>query len=631
VASSNTYHKPAAVQGRENFVLARRTDGAVSAKKTVSTLLRRLLPMFIPKTFTVLKGYTLKQLTTDLTAGLIVGIVALPLAMAFAIGSGVPPERGLYTAIVAGFIISFLGGSRVQIGGPTGAFVPIVAGIVLAPQLGYEGLVVATIMAGVLLIIMGVTQLGAAIKFIPYPVTTGFTSGIAIIIFSGQINDLLGLKLARAPAPFLDKMRAYLEKAAFLHWPTIGLAAISLLILIVWPKLKTKVPGPLVVMLLATALVAGLKAVYPDLGIETIADRFGAIPSSLPAPRWPSFDWSRMNELWLPALTIALLAGIESLLSAVVADGMIGTRHRPNMELIAQGAANVAAPLFGGIPATGAIARTATNVRAGGRTPVAGMFHAVVLLVIMLAFGRYAGFIPLCALAAILVIVAYNMAEIHAFKALLRAPKSDSAVLLVTFALTVLVDLSVAVPVGLVLACLLFIKRMADVTNISVVTRELADEGESDDPNAIARRPVPPGVEVYEVNGPFFFGIADKVKDVLSAIDGKKKKVFILRMRHVPAMDATGIHALMELKRKCDRDGVTLILSEIHTQPLIALDRSGNYAHFGTPNVVGHIDDALNRAREILGLKTEPVDVARIPEVAREKDTSGIHAPFPPA
>ena len=629
MAGTTNYHKPAAASGRESLAVRRLASRATPNRKAESVSSRRL-PMFIPKTFTVLKGYTLKQLSADLTAGLIVGVVALPLAMAFAIGSGVAPERGLYTAIIAGFIISFLGGSRVQVGGPTGAFVPIVAGIVLAPQFGYDGLVIATIMAGVLLIIMGVSQLGGAIKFIPYPVTTGFTSGIAVIIFSGQINDLLGLKLAKVPAPFLEKMRVYIENLSLMHWPTIGMAALSLLILIVWPKLKTKVPGPLVVMLLATGLVAGLKYLYPDIGIETIADRFGAIPSSLPAPRLPSFDWSRLNELWSPALTIALLAGIESLLSAVVADGMIGTRHKPNIELIAQGVANIASPIFGGIPATGAIARTATNVRSGGRTPVAGMFHAVVLLVIMLAFGRYAGYIPLCALAAILVIVAYNMAEVHAFKALLRAPKSDSAVLFVTFFLTVLVDLSVAVPVGLVLACLLFIKRMADVTNISVVTRELADESETADPNAISARAVPPGVDVYEVNGPFFFGIADKVKDVLSAIDGKAKKAFILRMRHVPAMDATGIYALMELKRKCDRDGVTLILSEIHTQPMIALDRSGNYEQFGTANVVGHIDDALNRAREIIGLQAAPLDAARTPEVAREKDQSGKHTVTPP-
>ncbi|HMP60350.1 MAG TPA: sulfate permease [Gemmatales bacterium] len=581
--------------------------------------------MFIPKTFTVLRGYSLKQFGADLSAGVIVGVVALPLAMAFAIGSGVGPERGLYTAIIAGFLISFLGGSRVQIGGPTGAFIPIVAGIVLAPKLGYDGLAMATLMAGVLLIIMGVSRVGAAIKFIPYPVTAGFTTGIAVIIFTGQINDFLGLGLTQLPAEFLGKASAYAGHLNAVHAPTVGLAALSLLILLVWPRLRVRIPGPLVVMLFATGLVAGLKTLFGDVGIETIADRFGAIPSSLPAPAWPAFDWGdhwqdRLKELMAPALTIALLAGIESLLSAVVADGMIGGRHRPNIELVAQGVANIASPLFGGIPATGAIARTATNVKSGGRTPVAGMIHALTLLVIMLALAPYAGHIPLCALAAILVMVAWNMAEIESFKALLRAPKSDAAIMLVTFGLTVLIDLTVAVPVGLVLACLLFIKRMADVTNVQAVTREFSDAGDgTEDPNAIEQRRKPPGVEVYEVNGPFFFGAADKLRDVLGTVGTKEKRVFILRMRHVPAMDATGLFALEELRRKCERDGQTLILSEIHTQPMLALGKAGGSERFGWESTVGHIDDALNRAREWLGTPREPPDPGRFPEVERER------------
>ncbi len=579
--------------------------------------------MFVPKLVSCLQqGYTWKQFVSDATSGVIVGVVALPLAMAFAIGSGVKPEQGLYTAIVAGFIISALGGSRVQIGGPTGAFVPIIYAIVISPQFGIDGLLMATLMAGIMLIVMGASQLGAAIKFIPYPVTTGFTSGIAVIIFSAQIKDLFGLSMHGLPPEFIEKCKQYVETIGTLQPATCAISLFCLAILIFWPKLKTKIPAPLVVLVMATVVVMLLKKIFPGLSIETISDRFGSIPSSLPTPRWPSISWEKINALWQPALTIALLGGIESLLSAVVADGMIGGKHRPNMELIAQGVANIASPLFGGIPATGAIARTVTNVKAGGRSPVAGMIHAITLLVIMLFLAPLAGNIPLCSLAAILVIVAYNMAEIHAFKSLLKAPASDACVLLVTFLLTVFVDLTVAVPVGLVLACLLFIKRMADVTNISVVTRELSDfaNNDPDDPNAIAERNIPKGVEVYEVNGPFFFGVADKVKDVLTTV-ARGTKVFILRMRYVPAMDATAMHALLELKYKCEREGIALILSEIHAQPLIALNRSGNYERFGSINVTGHIDDALNRAREILGLPPQAVSYEkRVPEVARERE-----------
>ncbi len=578
--------------------------------------------MFVPKLVTCFKqGYSRQQFLGDVTAGLIVGVVALPLAMAFAIGSGVKPEQGLYTAIVAGFIISLLGGSRVQIGGPTGAFIPIIYAIVVAPKFGLDGLILATIMAGIMLIIMGASQLGAAIKFIPYPVTTGFTSGIAVIIFSSQIKDFFGLQISDLPPEFLQKCQIYWENFGTINPTALVLSLLCLAILVYWPKLKIKIPAPLVVLILATAIALVIKKWFPHLNLETIQDRFGAIPSHLPTPQWPALSWEKINALWQPAITIALLGGIESLLSAVVADGMIGGRHRPNMELIAQGIANIASPLFGGIPATGAIARTATNVKSGGRTPVAGMVHALTLLIIMLLFAPYAGYIPLCCLAAILVIVAFNMSEIHAFTSLLKAPKSDASVLLVTFSLTVLVDLTVAVPVGLVLACLLFIKRMADVTNVSVVTRELRDaiQNEVDDPNAIALRDIPKRVEVYEVNGPFFFGVADKVKDILSTI-ASGTKVFILRMRHVPSMDATGMHALMDLKHKCDREGIAMILSEIHAQPLIALDRSGKYEQFGSQNVTGHIDDALNRAREILGLPPMPsLPAERVAEVARER------------
>jgi SulP family sulfate permease len=578
--------------------------------------IERLVHMFVPKSLVCLKTYSWRQLGSDLVAGVVVGLVALPLAMAFAIGSGVTPERGLYTAIVAGLLISLLGGSRVAIGGPTGAFVVIVYGIVA--KHGYDGLVLATVMAGVLLIVMGLSRLGAAVKFIPYPVTTGFTSGIAVVIFSSQVNDLLGLRIEHVPADFWHKWDAYYQHLGNLSWQTAGLSAVCLAILIAWPRLTRKVPGALVVLVVATLLTYGL-----GLQVETIGSRFGGIPHVLPAPRLPDVSLARMRELLGPAATIAILAAIESLLCAVVADGMIGGRHKPNMELVAQGVANIASPLFGGIPATGAIARTATSVKAGGRTPVAGVVHALTLLVIMLVLAPLAVYVPLCALAAVLVVVSYGMAEIGAFAAILRAPRQDAVVLIVTFVLTVVFDLTVGVQIGLLLAAILFIKRMADVANVQMVTRELSDppNGDDPDPNSIRSRQVPPGVEVYEVNGPFFFGVADKVKDVLGTVTGKPK-VFILRMRNVPAMDATGLHALVELRRKCAREGCTLVLAEIHTQPFIALDHSGHREEFGGENVTAHIDDALNRARQLLGLPETADGTPRVPEVARDRRPS---------
>jgi SulP family sulfate permease len=575
--------------------------------------------MLLPKSVDCLRTYSWPQFSKDLVAGLVVGVVALPLAMAFAIASGVKPEQGLFTAIIAGFLISALGGSRVQIGGPTGAFVVIVFGIVA--KHGYEGLAIATVMAGIMLVVMGVSKMGAAVKFIPYPVTAGFTSGIAVVIFSSQINDLFGLQLKKIPPEFLDKWHLYFSSWGNIYPPTLALGAFCLLLLIVWPYITRKVPGPLVVMIVATLLGQLLR--WWGWHVETIGDKFGGIPNMLPAPQVPHFTLDRAQELIGPAFTIAMLGAIESLLSAVVADGMIGGRHRPNIELIAQGVANIASPLFGGIPATGAIARTATNVKTGGRTPVAGMIHAVVLLAIMFFCAPLAVHVPLCALAAILIIVAWHMAEVHTFYALLKSPKSDAFVLIVTFLLTVIFDLTIAVQVGLLLAASLFIKRMADVTNVQVVTRELKDakNGDPEDPNAIGKRQVPDGVEVYEVNGPFFFGVVDKVKDVVQEVKGKPK-AFILRMRNVPTMDASGLHALLQLRRNCARDGSTLILSEIHTQPYFALDRSGHKEEFGEENVTVHIDDALNRARELLGLPKEESQLPRVPEVARDKQAS---------
>ena len=537
----------------------------------------------------------------DLIAGVVVGIVALPLALAFAIASGVPPERGLYTAVIAGFLISALGGSRVQIGGPTGAFVVIVYGIVA--KYGYDGLVIITVMAGVILIVLGLARMGALIKFIPYPVITGFTSGIAVIIFSSQLKDLLGLKMGAVPAELMEKWTSYGDHLHSLSVPTTLLALGTMVVLVVWPRISRLVPAPFVAMVLATAVVQIF-----HLPVETIATRFGAVPTSLPAPHWPAIPWTHMRELFSPALTVALLAAIESLLSAVVADGMIGTRHKSNMELVAQGVANIASPLFGGIPATGAIARTATNIRAGGRTPLAGMAHAVTLLVILVFLGKWAGMVPLCALAAILVVVAYHMSEWRSFAGLLRAPRSDLVVLILTFALTIFVDLTVAVQVGIVVSALLFMKRMSDMTYVEGVSEELGDASDDADEITESRRgrrivsghEIPRGVEVYEVNGPFFFGAADKIKDVLNEI-ARPPKVFILRMRNVPAIDATGIHALEQMAKKCRHDGTTMILTEIRQQPLQAIVRAGKLDLFGgRQNLAESIDSALERAAQVL-------------------------------
>jgi SulP family sulfate permease len=556
--------------------------------------------MFVPKSIVCLReGYTRDKLLRDVIAGVVVGIVALPLALAFAIASGVPPARGLYTAVIAGFLISALGGSRVQIGGPTGAFVVIVYGIIA--KFGYDGLVVCTLIAGVILIILGLARLGGLIKFIPYPVITGFTSGIAVIIFSSQVKDFLGLKMGAVPADFGDKWIAYGEHLRSVDWTTTLVALGSLAVLILWPKISTLVPAPFVAMVLATAAVQIF-----HLPVATIGSRFGAVPSSLPAPHLPQIQWMDLKQFISPALTIALLAAIESLLSAVVADGMIGGRHKSNMELVAQGIANVASPIFGGIPATGAIARTATNIRTGGRTPLAGMIHAVTLLLILVFFGKWAAMVPLCALAAILVVVAYHMSEWRSFAGLLRAPRSDLVVLLLTFGLTVFVDLTVAVQVGIVVASLLFMKRMSDLTHVQGITSS-DSEGEDEDITEVRRRKrvvsgheIPAGVEVYEVNGPFFFGAADKIKDVLTGI-ARPPKVFILRMRNVPAIDATGMHALEQMAKKCRHQGTTLILTEVGAQPLRAIVRAGKLEVFGgRKHLAKTFDMAVEAARKIV-------------------------------
>ncbi len=549
------------------------------------------MPILIPKLVTTLKTYDRGQFAADLGAGIVVGIVALPLAIAFAIASGVTPERGLYTAVIAGFLISALGGSRVQIGGPTGAFVVIVYGIV--QRHGVDGLLLATLMAGVILIALGLARLGTAIKFIPFPVVTGFTAAIGAIIAVQQLRDAFGLRLERAPAEFIERIGVYLEHADTVNAYAVVLTALTLLIVLLWPRVSRRIPAPFVALIAGTAVTHLLG--WP---VETIGSRFGEISAALPRPTLPPVSLAAIRELAGPAFAIAALGAIESLLSAVVADGMIGGRHRSNMELVAQGIANVASPLFGGMPATGAIARTATNIKSGGRTPVAGMIHALVLLLITLFFGRWAALIPLAVLAAIVLVVAWRLSEWKVFVNELRAPWSDCAVMLTTFVLTIVVDLSVAIGVGMVLASFLFMRRMAEVTNVTVVSREFDDgtAGGGDDAGAIYRRRIPEGVEVYEINGPFFFGAAEKFKATLDQVS-RRPKVLIVRMRHVPTIDSTAMHALKDLIRRTRGQGTQVLLSDVHSEPLVALQRADFLDEVGEDNLFGDVDAALAAAR----------------------------------
>ena len=541
--------------------------------------------LLVPKLAHTLRAYDRPQFLADLGAGLTVGVVALPLAIAFAIASGVTPDRGLAAAIVGGLLISALGGSRVQIGGPTGAFVVVVYAIV--QRHGVDGLLVATMMAGLMLVAFGFLRFGAAIKFIPFPVTTGFTTGIALIIFSGQVKDFLGLAMADVPPEFLPRWRAYgAAMGTFNPW-TITIAGLSLLVLVLWPRVNRRIPGPLVVLLGATATVR-----FFHLPVETIADRFGPFTGVLPTPHVPDVNLAMVPALLGPAFTIAMLGAIESLLSAVVADGMIGGRHRSNMELVAQGAGNVIVPLFGGLPVTGAIARTATNIKNGGRTPMAGIIHALTLLVIVLFAGRWVGMVPLAALAAILVVVAYYMSEWRTFLGEFKAPKSDVAVLLATFLLTVLWDLTVAIQVGLVLAAFLFMRRMAEVTDVSALAPDLLDEGAAPDP----ARKLPEGVQIYEVNGPFFFGAADRFTDALAQVGGRPD-VLILRLRHVPMMDSTGLRALRDATRKLRHTGTLVLLADVQRRPMALMRKTGFATELGEENLYLDFEAALARAR----------------------------------
>ncbi|WP_119080765.1 SulP family inorganic anion transporter [Chitinophaga alhagiae] len=532
------------------------------------------------------KGYTQAQFLRDLLAGLIVGVVALPLAIAFAIASGVSPEKGLYTAIIGGFIISAFGGSRVQIGGPTGAFIVIVYGIV--QESGVSGLIIATFIAGILLIAMGVAKLGSVIKYIPHPLVVGFTTGIAVIIFSSQLKDFFGLQVAQVPADFFGKWEAYAGSFHTISLPATALAAGTILIMLFFPRITRAVPGSLVAIVVTTLAVHLL-----DLRVETIGSRFGNIPSTFPAPSFPHIDWQTIRNTIQPAVAIALLGGIESLLSAVVADGMTGGNHKSNKELIAQGAANVTSALFGGIPATGAIARTATNIKSGGRTPVAGIVHALTLLVIMLVAGQWATLIPMSCLAGILVIVAYNMSEMDTFIHIARGPRGDAAVLLTTFLLTVAFDLIIAIEVGMVLATFLFMRSMIQISDVSLLLKGRQDNG------AATHASVPAGVEIFELNGPLFFGAAYKFKDSIRLVE-KKPKVLIVKMQKVPIIDATGLQTIKDLVRTCYRDNIRLVVSGLQPQVYDTLKKSRLLFRIGKRYIVPDLPAALVLAERVL-------------------------------
>lgn len=550
---------------------------------------------FRPKLFTMLRSYTKADLTTDLMAGIIVGIVALPLAIAFGIASGVSPEKGIITAIVAGFIISLLGGSKVQIGGPTGAFIVIIYGII--QQYGIEGLMVATMMAGVLLILLGIFKLGTVIKFIPYPIIIGFTSGIAVTIFTTQIADIFGLDFQgeKVPGDFIGKWLVYARHFDSVNWWNFLVSIISIFIIAITPKFSKKIPGSLVAIILVTVGVYLLKMYGGITCIDTIGDRF-SIKAQLPDAAVPALDWEAIKNLFPVAITIAVLGAIESLLSAAVADGVIGDRHDSNTELVAQGIANFVSPIFGGIPATGAIARTMTNINNGGRSPIAGIVHAIVLLLILLFLMPLAKYIPMACLAGVLVIVSYNMSGWRVFKGLLKNPKADVVVLQITFFLTVIFDLTVAIEVGLVIACVLFMKRVMETTQISVITDEIDPNKESDLEVHEEHLIIPNGVEVYEINGPYFFGIATKFEEIMASL-GDRPKIRIIRMRKVPFIDSTGIHNLTTLCEMSQKENIHIILSGVNPQVHNVLEKSGFYELLGKENICSNINEALEVAR----------------------------------
>ena len=551
-----------------------------------------------PQLLTSLKTYNRQTLTADIMAGIIVGIVALPLAIAFGIASGVTPEKGIITAIISGFIISLFGGSKVQIGGPTGAFIVIIYGII--QKYGIEGLMIATVMAGVFLLLFGLLKLGTIIKYIPYPIVVGFTSGIAATIFTTQIKDLFGLTIESVPSDFIEKWGCYIShfSTADLWCSIVGI--LSVVIIALTPKVSKKIPGSLVAIIVMTVAALILKNYFGVTTIETIGDRF-SVSSAIPDAHMPAMTWDTIKSLVAPALTIAVLGAIESLLSATVADGVIGAHHNSNTELVAQGLANIASPIFGGIPATGAIARTMTNINNGGKTPVSGIVHAIVLLLIFLFFMPLAKYIPMACLAGVLVIVSYGMSGWRSFLALMKNPKSDVTVLLITFFLTIIFDLTVAIEVGLIIACLLFMKRVSEITDVKAVTDEINEESDMIKDNA-EHLTIPEGVEVYEINGPYFFGAGNKFEEVMAAF-GDRPKVRIIRMRKVPFVDSTGIHNLTNLCEMSHNEGIEVVLSGVCEKVHKQLEKARFYDILGNKNICSHINLALERANEIIGEK----------------------------
>ena len=553
--------------------------------------------VFRPKIISAVKNYDRKTFMADLMAGIIVGIVALPLAIAFGIASGVSPEKGIVTAIVAGFVISAFGGSRVQIGGPTGAFIVIIAGII--EQYGMQGLTVATLMAGVFLILLGILKLGTIIKYIPYPIIVGFTSGIAVTIFTTQIKDLLGMTMSTVPSDFIEKWIAYFQNLGSIDPWSAVLGLTSVAIIAIAPRFSKKVPGSLIAIILVTIAALLLKNYAGVTTIETIGDRF-SIEATLPQATVPVLSWEVIKSLVGPAMTIAVLGAIESLLSATVADGVIGDHHNSNTELIGQGLANIASPLFGGIPATGAIARTMTNINNGGRTPISGIIHAVVLLLIFLFLMPLAQYIPMACLAGVLVVVAYGMSGWRSFVALMRNPKSDITVLVLTFLLTIIFDLTIAIEVGLLCACLLFMRRMAETTDVRAIYDEIDLNEDADmQKGNLEHLTIPQDVEVYEINGPYFFGAGNRFEDIMARYSNRPK-VRIIRMRKVPFIDSTGLHNLENLCLMSQREGITIVLSGVVPKVEQVLKNNGFNKLLGEENICNHIDLALARAREIV-------------------------------
>ncbi len=532
-----------------------------------------------------MKNYTKDQFIKDVISGVIVAIIAMPLSIALAIASGVSPEQGLYTAIIAGFIISFLGGSRVQIGGPTGAFMVIVLGIVL--EFGYEGLVIATIMAGIFMILLGLLKLGSFIKYIPYPITTGFTSGIAVVIFTSQVKDFFGLEITDVPSDFIPKWGSYFSHFGSINWIAALLGLLSILIIIFLPRITKKVPGALIAIVVTSLLVY-----FFQLDVETIGSKFGELSNQFPKFNLPNITFEKIKLLIAPAIVIALLGSIESLLSAVVSDGMIGSKHRSNMELVAQGTANIASVLFGGIPATGAIARTVANIKNGGRTPIAGIVHSLTLLVILLLFMPLAKLIPLSSLAAILFVVAYNMSEWREFKNLFSSPKSDVFVLLVTFALTILIDLVVAIEVGMVLAVFLFMKRMSEISSVKVKSLDSSEDELNFDFSKVSEKyHTDKNILIYEINGPFFFGAADKFLDLINSL-GEKNKYIIIGMKHVTVIDATALHAFKRMLNTCEKHKIEVYVTGIQKEPYQTLKTGGLVDRISENHFLKSIEEA---------------------------------------